>query len=87
MVIVTFKNSYDKLVCVFSARFGSVKHAKISMEADARCFMDAHNYRDKHDVYVGKKRRASMRWDKKADYLEVKALDGTSCVWQYFIVK
>ena len=87
MVIVTFKNSYDRLVCVFSAQYKTVAAAKAAIEADARCFKEAHNYRNKHDVYVGKKRRASMRWDKKADYCEVKALDGESCVWQYFIVK
>lgn len=88
MYVVTFRNSYDLLTSMFTEKYSSVKAAKNAIQFDAEVFKAAHNHTTKHDAYCGNKRRVSAKWvkPKTEDYYEVKAKDGTSCIWQYFEV-
>jgi len=77
MVFVTFRNSNDKLSSMFGCGFATVDEAKDAILRDASIFKISHS---------NGKNRQSSRWvdPKFLDYYEVKAKDGTSCIWQYW---
>jgi len=84
MYLVTFRNSNDKLVCMFTEKYKTADDAKRAIEFDASGFLNAHRYDgDK----TGTRLRQSGRWmkPKTLDYFEAKAQDGTSCIYQYFM--
>lgn len=91
--LVTFRNSYDKLTCMFTEKFTSIKDAKAAIECDGAAFKDAHQKIVKYE-YTGNLpwnaklpgHRTYARWvhPETEDYYEVRGRDGQSCVWQYF---
>lgn len=79
--LVTFRNSYDKLTCMFTEKFTTVEDAKAAIEFDAEAFSTVHNVK-----YRNAQKRPSAKWvhPETEDYFEAKCRDGMSCVWQYF---
>lgn len=87
MVFVTFRRSDEKLTSMFSGgAFATVEEAKEFIEDDATYFLKCHAKAPKSKGGQTKKFRQSRGWRSPdyEDYYEVKAKDGTTCVWQYF---
>lgn len=70
MVIVTVKNSRDKLVSMFTQKFRTVKAAVEAIREDAAAFKSCHG--------------GKLLNPKDTDHFEVNGEDGEQCVWQYF---
>lgn len=81
--VVTYKNAEDKLVNMFCRQYPTAQKAKTAIELDAEHFAWVHRY---HGGPAGMKFRQKTGWvnPKVLDYYEVRAQDGSRCVWQYF---
>lgn len=83
MVFVTFRCDNEKLTSMFmGGGFRTVEEAKEFIERDAEHFLSCHHASNEEKICYRQKR--GWRNPNNEDYYEVRAQDGTICVWQYF---